>query len=599
MTEMHSLLKYQLKKYMGATFSVPKKWKEFLNEVNQTYFSAGVGWDKEEEERIKMKSWLDRQRDLVVALCSVSDLKEALGMILDEALKLEGIDSGGIYLVNKKTGGLDLIVHKGLSAEFIQQAFHYDADSPRTKLVKAGEAVYTGYKELCDKILADIDLNGGKEGLRAMAVLPVRYGGRVVACINLASHSLDDIPIATRSSLETFSMLVGGAISRIEMGHALQDSESRYRMLFENARDALIVADADTGIILEVNKETERLLNRNRTEIVGMHQTRLHPPEEREKYEKIFQTHVESGGYPAIEAEVITGDGRRIPVEITAVTMQMDDGRKVIRGSFRDISERKKIERELRQAKAVLEEWGLKLAERVKRHTEGMELSREKISRQQKLAMIGQMAASISRELKTPATVIKNSIYFLKKQGVEKKCPEAANHLAVLEKQVDSCVQIIDNILDFVKPREAVRHPVQIDKILSESIAKVEIPSNIKLEIKIEKNIPVSKVDPVQIGQVFVNLIKNAVWSMPRGGNLKIEASRQKSGLVIEFADTGIGIPAENMDLIFDPLFSTKPHGTGLGLTLCRQILDVHNGEIAVKSKPGRGSTFIVKLPFE
>lgn len=599
MTEMHSLLRYQLKKYLGKTFSIPKKWKPFLNAISETYNTSNIGFNGEMEEKIRMRTWMDGQRDLVVALCSVSDLKEALGMMLDEALKLEGIDSGGIYLVNKKTGGLDLIVHRGLSAEFIQQVFHYDAESPRTRLIKAGETVYTGYKELCDKILDEVDLNNGKEGLRAMAVVPVRFGGQIIASINLASHSNDDIPIGTRGLLETFAVMVGGAISRIEMGQALKNSESRYRTLFENARDALLVADADTGIILEVNRETERMLNKPRSEIIGMHQTELHSPDEAEKYKKIFQTHVESGGYPAMEAEVVTGEGRKIPVEITAVVMQTSDGKKIIRGSFRDISERKKVERELKQAKATLEEWSLKLAERVKRHTEDMETAREKLSRQQKLALIGQVVASISHELKTPATVVKNSIYFLRKQGVEKKCPDAASHFALLEKQVDSCMRIIDNILDFVKPREVIRHPVQIDKILSESIAQLEIPSNIELEIVIEENLPFLEADPVQIGQIFVNLIKNAVWAMPRGGNLKIEASKEKDDLVVEFADTGVGISSENLKLIFDPLFSTKPHGTGLGLTICRQIVDAHDGEIEAKSKTGKGSRFIIKLPFK
>lgn len=599
MSQLHSLLKEQLRKYFGKSFSIPKKWKPFIEAVNKVYMGSGLENGADIEKRKKLHDQLQHERELISNLASLSNISEALEVILDSALQIEGIDSGGIYIIDKKTGELNLISHRGLSSKFIQSVSYYDAKSARAKLVMGGEPVYTGYSELCKNILGDVNVQEQDEGLHAMAVIPVKYQDKVVACLNLASHDCDDIPIDTRYVLETFAALIGGAIARMEAEESRRDFEDRYKKLFEEARDAIFIADVETGILLEVNKAAEKLLNKTRDEIVGMHQSDLHPPEDIEEYKELFEAHVSAGGSPTIEAEVIDSQGRRIPVEICAVVTTLKDGSQVIRGSFRDITRRRKAERELQHAKASLEQWSLKLAQRVQEKSEELEQSREELARHEKLSAIGQMAASLSHELKTPVTVIKNSLYYLKQQKTLKQDPKTLSYLALVEKQIDSCVQIMNNVLDFAKPKKINVAKMSLKELVEDSLSVMDIPSNIEVNATYQKGVFEIEADPLQIKQVFMNLIKNAINAMPKGGFLTISASKRANDLIIEFKDTGNGIPKESLSKIFDPLFSTFPDGTGLGLSVSQQIIGAHGGRIEVESELGKGATFIVKLPIK
>lgn len=599
MNNLHSLLKEQLKKYFGKSFSIPKKWKLFIEEVNKVYLGSGLENGTDISARKKLHDQLHNERELVFKLSSISNIYEALEVILKSAITINGMDSGGIYLIDKKTGALNLVIHEGLSEEFVKNVSYYDADSPRARLVMAGEPVYAGYNELCKNILGEESVHNQNEGLRAMAVIPVQYKENIVASLNLASHLSEEIPIDTRDTLETFAALIGGAIARIKAEELRREFEERYRTLFEEARDAIFVADAESGILLEVNREAERLLKKPRNKIVGMHQSEVHPPEDADEYKELFSEHVKAGGSPAIEVDVVNGEGRRVPVEISAVVMELKNGNKIIRGSFRDITKRKKAERELQHAKAVLEQWSLKLAQRVQERSEELERSKEKLARHEKLSIIGQMAASLSHELRTPVTVVKNSLYFLKQQKLIKQDEKIASYLSLVEKQMDSCVQTMNNVLDFAKPKKINLATIDLKDLIKDSLDFLDIPSNITVKTNYQKDISDIEVDPLQMKQVFVNLIKNAIDAMPQGGDLTITAHQKNDKLTVEFKDTGEGIPPDNLPKIFDPLFSTSSYGTGLGLPVSQQIIEAHGGHIEVESETGKGSAFTIKLPLK
>jgi signal transduction histidine kinase len=131
---------------------------------------------------------------------------------------------------------------------------------------------------------------------------------------------------------------------------------------------------------------------------------------------------------------------------------------------------------------------------------------------------------------------------------------------------------------------------------LESAIAKITFPENIKIIKKLEK-IPMLTLDSEHIQRVFVNIIENAVQSMPEGGELIVGLSRFKDSIEISFKDSGVGITEENMKKLFTPLFTTKPKGLGLGLVISKQIVEGHKGEIVVTSKEGEGTIFTVRLP--
>jgi len=111
------------------------------------------------------------------------------------------------------------------------------------------------------------------------------------------------------------------------------------------------------------------------------------------------------------------------------------------------------------------------------------------------------------------------------------------------------------------------------------------------------KEIPRVDADPHHLRRVFLNIIKNAIQAMPKGGTLTISAKKLNEHVELEFSDTGIGIPEENMKKLFTPLFTTKSKGIGLGLSICKDLVEAHNGQIEVKSEVGKGTTFTIKLP--
>ena len=132
--------------------------------------------------------------------------------------------------------------------------------------------------------------------------------------------------------------------------------------------------------------------------------------------------------------------------------------------------------------------------------------------------------------------------------------------------------------------------------ILERAFAGLSVPENIKVITKLEE-IPKMLLDPESIQRVFLNIIQNAFAAMPEGGKLIVGISRIGDSVEISFKDSGVGISEENMQKLFTPLFTTKAKGLGLGLTICKQIVEGHHGDIVVKSKAGEGALFLVRLP--
>ena len=262
-----------------------------------------------------------------------------------------------------------------------------------------------------------------------------------------------------------------------------------------------------------------------------------------------------------------------------------------------EVAVRKRAEGELEHARADLEEWSKKLEAKVRERTEELRKSQDRLVKSEKYALIGQLATSVSHELRTPLTAIKNSVYLMRMMKLEEGDEKIAKHMTLIEKEVDACTQVISNMLGFARPKEPVRKESSLEEIVKESLAISVIPTNIKVVTQFHGSLPSIMVDSLQIRQVCNNMIKNAVEAMAAGGELTVATSANGTSLIIEFKDTGIGIPPQDLEKIFDPMFSTFSNGTGLGLSVCQQIVDAHGGTIEVESIIGNGTIFRVRLP--
>jgi len=215
-----------------------------------------------------------------------------------------------------------------------------------------------------------------------------------------------------------------------------------------------------------------------------------------------------------------------------------------------------------------------------------------------KLAALGKLSGSLVHELRNSLSVIRNSTYSLKMFGFQDK--RIQRTLLTLGKEGERMDQIINDILGFAFGFAQMHKPGKvkkdIGKIIKKSLGEAVIPKNIKINLKFGK-IPLIFVEEIHMSQLFSNIIKNAVEAMPHGGTLTIAAGKRNNYAVVSVQDTGVGIKKNNLAKIFEPLFSTKSQGTGLGLMVCQRIIKLYNGNINAQSKLGKGTKFVIEIP--
>ena len=159
--------------------------------------------------------------------------------------------------------------------------------------------------------------------------------------------------------------------------------------------------------------------------------------------------------------------------------------------------------------------------------------------------------------------------------------------------------KIVSDLQDYARPLKPKLVPTDIRQLIDVTLSTIDIPENIEFSSAIPADFPDLMVDKDLMRRVLTNLVVNAVQAMSDGGKLRIRAERTGKDVLVSVEDTGIGISEENMGKLFQPLFTTKPKGQGLGLPVCKRIVEAHGGDILVESRVGRGSTFKIRIPIE
>jgi PAS domain S-box-containing protein len=211
------------------------------------------------------------QHNLSLALNTCHNLDQALLRVLDAALQNEGLDSGGVYVVDPISGALNLAVHRGLSRQFVEHTSHFDSDAPQVQRAKTGKPFYGRYADFRQPASDEIR---DREEVTALATIPVLHKGDLIALLNMATHANDEIPVHTCQMLETLAAQIGGILIRIRSEQALRESEDRYRTVISSAYDGIILQEI-TGRIRTWNKTAERVFGINAEEALGHTSTRL------------------------------------------------------------------------------------------------------------------------------------------------------------------------------------------------------------------------------------------------------------------------------------------------------------------------------------
>ena len=227
--------------------------------------------------------------------------------------------------------------------------------------------------------------------------------------------------------------------------------------------------------------------------------------------------------------------------------------------------------------------------------------TQEQLIRSEKLVVIGQLASGVGHELRNPLGAIKNAAFYiqrrLNKTDLPATEPRVIEFINIIDEEVDAANKVITDLLGFSRVAKPTVSPASVADVIEDTLRHNPLPENVDLVKDIENNLPMVMVDADQIRQVFVNIVFNAQQAMTEGGRLDIRARSKEEFVEVAFTDTGDGIPESIISKIFDPLFTTKAKGIGLGLSVCKSILERHGGDIRVESEEGKGTTFTVSLP--
>jgi len=380
---------------------------------------------------------------------------------------------------------------------------------------------------------------------------------------------------------------------------ALKESEERYRSLVELAPDSIMTFDLK-GVITSCNTASARLSGYSKDELVGKHFSKVGVLRARDfpKYLKMLPSIIR-GKVPKPFEVLWKHKNGTLHFGEVHLSLMKEKGKTIgIQAIMIDITERKKMEEQLKEYTENLEKI-------VEERTRKLKETQEQLLKAERLAAIGETAAMVGHDLRNPLQVLINTVYLGKEtvKSMPSPCMELAEKKGLGELfgtvggQVEYMNKIVSDLQDYARPLTPQLVETSLHQLINETLSTVTIPETVKVSIEIKEDFPKLMVDPTMMNRVFINLITNAVQAMPDGGQLTIGVSRTEEAAFISVEDTGAGIPEENLDRLFHPLFTTKPKGTGFGLAVCKRLMEAHDGSITVESKVGKGSTFTVKIP--
>ncbi|WP_347490686.1 ATP-binding protein [Desulfoscipio sp. XC116] len=222
----------------------------------------------------------------------------------------------------------------------------------------------------------------------------------------------------------------------------------------------------------------------------------------------------------------------------------------------------------------------------------------EELRRSERLAALGRLVTGVAHELRNPIGVIKATVQLMEKDFAH--ISETQEYVKIINEQISRSNRVIQELLDFGRPSKHIVQSAFINALL-EKVLTFTSPmlrqQHIQLQLQFDESIPYTEVDAEKIKQVFVNLILNAAQAMPDGGTLTIKTFHDSKWVYTDFTDNGSGIELAELGSIFDPFYTTKESGAGLGLSISHQIVRAHGGHINVSSHINEGTTFTVQLP--
>ncbi len=213
-------------------------------------------------------------------------------------------------------------------------------------------------------------------------------------------------------------------------------------------------------------------------------------------------------------------------------------------------------------------------------------------------AALGPLVRKVGHLVRNKLAVLVNSTYYLRLRLGDTD-EKVTRHLNLMEREVGVASAVVADLMDFVIVKEPARRPLDVNQLAGDVLSELAYPDAIKIVTALKPGLPLIEADPAQIARALEKLLVNAVEAMTAGGRLTVRTGLGDDGQMVWIAvsDTGPGIPVEDQARLFDPLFTTKPQGFGLGLPIARSFVERHGGRLEVRSSPEKGTTCTVTLP--
>ncbi len=517
------------------------------------------------QQRVQELTVLTRVGKSVTALM---DQRQLFDRIVEAAVYITQADEGILFQYVEQKHELIPLALRNVAVESLDRLRLPIADSLVGQVVRSGKSLrlHRGMTDEPIAITATIVV-------QATLQTPLQVGDRIIGVLVVnnrrSNRAFSDSDQYLLAALADYAAI---ALENSRLYQAVQSSEARYRTIFANASDMVLLLDANWRII-SGNQRSAQILDVTPDDLVGQPLQRWCLPQEWPTIAQALQRVAQGLPQPPFIISLQRTAYESATVELNAQRLEANDQLMIV-CIGRDLTERRRLEQQLIQS--------------------------------DKLSALGQLVAGVAHELNNPLTSISGYAQLLLRNRTLND--EIRADLEQIRQQAERAGRIVRNLLMFAREHKPERLATQINEVIQSTLAlqiyQLRV-DNITVQLDLDPELPSTVADPHQLQQVFLNLITNARQAMNERGSgiLTIRTKRYEAAdgryIEISISDNGVGIPAQYLDKVFNPFFTTKPvgQGTGLGLSICYGIIQEHQGQIWIESREGVGTTVFIRLP--